>query len=67
MLDIYNTYRPENETGFYYHIYNFLQKSYCPARFLVQKAMRLLLNVISRSILLNWDLTEKIFGKTENV
>ncbi|MCZ5580067.1 hypothetical protein O5587_05890 [Escherichia coli] len=30
VLDIYNTYRPENETGFYYHIYNFLQKSYCP-------------------------------------
>ncbi len=23
VLDIYNTYRPENETGFYYHIYNF--------------------------------------------
>ncbi|WP_407217152.1 hypothetical protein [Escherichia coli] len=30
VLDIYNTYRPENETGFYYHIYNFLQKSYYP-------------------------------------
>lgn len=30
VLDIYNTYRQENETGFYYHIYNFLQKSYCP-------------------------------------
>ncbi|HHU2055590.1 hypothetical protein AB0W86_23080 [Escherichia coli] len=30
VLDIYNTYRPENETGFYYHIYNCLQKSYCP-------------------------------------
>ena len=27
--------------------------------------MRLPLNVISGSILLNWDLTEKIFGKTE--
>ncbi|EMY5779250.1 hypothetical protein ABCO48_005073, partial [Escherichia coli] len=32
VLDIYNTYRPENETGFYYHIYNFLQKSYCPCQ-----------------------------------
>lgn len=26
----YNTYRPENDSAFYYHIYNFLQKSYCP-------------------------------------
>lgn len=32
VVDIYNTYRPENDSAFYYHIYNFLQKSYCPCR-----------------------------------
>lgn len=30
VVDMYNTYRPENDSAFYYHIYNFLQKSYCP-------------------------------------
>lgn len=31
-LDIYKTYKAENENSFYHHIHLFLQKDYCPCR-----------------------------------